>query len=119
MDTEAQNRFELHGRTSTLAGRPDIIARQEDNAVIVDAETGHDSASHVVQVMICLYAIPKALQPYRGVQLRGQVTHRDHTVRISTGAVDEQFIQNLGSLIRRISSDEPARRVPSTLECRF
>ncbi len=50
---------------------------------------------------------------------QGQVTCRDHTVRISAEAVDEQFIQNLGALIRRISSDEPARRVPSRQECRF
>ena len=51
--------------------------------------------------------------------LRGRVTYRDHTVRISTDAVDDQFIQNLGALIRRISGDEPARRVPSHQECRF
>ena len=43
VETEAQNRFELHGRTATLAGRPDIIARREDHAVIVDAKTGHEA----------------------------------------------------------------------------
>ena len=69
--------------------------------------------------MIYLYAIPRALQRYRGANLRGQVTYRDHPVRISADAVDERFIQNLGALIRRISSDEPARRVPSRQECRF
>ncbi len=116
---EAQNRFELRGRTATLAGRPDIIARREDHAVIVDAKTGHDSPSHAVQVMIYLYAIPKAIERYRSLKLRGQVTYRDHTVRISAEAVDDQFIQNLGALIRRLSADEPARRVPSGSECRF
>ena len=119
VDIEAQNRFELRGKTATLAGRPDIIARREDHAVIVDAKTGHDGPSHAVQVMIYLYAIPRALERYRGAKLRGQVTYRDHTVRISAEAVDDQFIQNLGALIRRISSDEPARRVPSRSECRF
>ncbi len=119
VDTEAQNRFELHGKTATLAGRPDIIARREDHAVIVDAKTGHDSPSHAVQVMIYLYAIPRALERYRNAKLRGQVTYRDHTVRISAEAVDDKFIQNLGALIRRLSRDEPARRVPSFAECRF
>ncbi len=119
VDTEAQNRFELHGRTATLAGRPDIIAHRPGKAVIVDAKTGHDSPSHAVQVMIYLYAIPRALQGYRGAKLRGQVTYRDHTIRISADAVDDQFIQNLGALIRRISGEEPARRVPSRQECRF
>ena len=119
VEVEAQNRFELRGRTATLAGRPDIIARREDHAVIVDAKTGHESSSHAVQVMIYLYAVPKAIERFRGTKLRGQVTYRDHTVRISAEAVDDQFIQNLGALIRRLSADEPARRVPSGPECRF
>ena len=119
VDIEVQNRFELHSRTATLAGRPDIIARREDEAVIVDAKTGQESASHTVQVMIYLYAIPKALERFRNAKLSGQVTYRDHTVRIPPDAVDERFVQNLGALIRRLSADEPARRVPSRQECRF
>ena len=69
--------------------------------------------------MIYLYAVPRALERYRNTKLKGQVTYRDHTVRIPADAVDEKFIQNLGALIRRISADEPARRVPSRQECRF
>ena len=119
VDVEAQNRFELRGRTATLAGRPDIIAHREDDGVIVDAKTGHDSPSHAVQVMIYLYAVPKALQRYRETKLSGQVTYRDHTVRVPAEAVDENFVLNLGALVRRLSADEPARRVPSPSECRF
>ena len=51
--------------------------------------------------------------------MRGQVTYRDHTTRIPADAVDDEFVRNLGALIRRLSSDEPARRVPSRQECRF
>ena len=119
VDVEAQNRFELRGRTATLAGRPDIIAHRGDQVVVVDAKTGNDSPSHTVQVMIYLYAVPKALRRYRNAKLRGQVTYRDHTVRVPADAVDEQFVQNLGALILRISADEPPRRAPSQQECRF
>ena len=119
VEVEGQNRFELRGRTATLAGRPDIITHREDEAVVVDAKTGQESPSHAVQVMIYLYAVPKALQRYRNAKLRGQVTYRDHTVRIPPDASDEAFIENLGALIRRLSADEPARRVPSPQECRF
>ena len=119
VDIEAQNRFELRGRTATLAGRPDIIAHREEDAVIVDAKTGNESPSHAVQVMIYLYAVPRALERYKNAKLRGQVTYRDHTVRIPPEAVDENFVQNLGVLIRRLSAEEPARRVPSRQECRF
>ena len=51
--------------------------------------------------------------------MRGKVTYRDHTVRVPPDAVDDEFIQNLGALIRRISADEPTRRVPSRQECRY
>ncbi len=119
VDAEAQNSFALRGRSATLSGKPDLIAHRENEAVIVDAKTGHNSPSHVVQVMIYLYAVPRALERYRDAKLRGQVTYRDHTVRIPADAVDDQFVQNLGALIRRLSAGEPARRVPSQQECRF
>ena len=119
VDVEAQNRFELRGKTATLAGRPDIIPHREDEAVIVDAKTGQESPSHAVQVMIYLYAVPRALERYKNAKIRGQVTYRDHTVRVPPDAVDDAFIENLGALIRRLSADEPARRVPSRQECRF
>ena len=119
VEVEGQNGFHLRGRSATLSGKPDIIAHRDDEAVIVDAKTGHESPSHAVQVMIYLYAVPRAFERYRNAKLRGQVTYRDHTTLISAEAVDDQFIQNLGALIRRLSADEPARRVPSRQECRF
>ena len=119
VEVEEQNGFQLRGRSATLSGKPDIIAHRDDEAVIVDAKTGHESPSHAVQVMIYLYAVPRAFERYRNAKLRGQVTYRDHTTRIPAEAVDDQFIQNLGALILRLSADEPARRVPSRQECRF
>ena len=69
--------------------------------------------------MINLYAIPRALERYRTLKLRGQATYLDHTVRIPAEAMDDQFIQNLGALIRRLAADKPPTRVPSRQECRF
>ena len=116
---EGQNSFQLRGRSATLSGKPDLITQRHGQAVIVDVKTGQDSPSHVVQVMIYLYAIPRALEQYRNLELRGQATYLDHTVRIPAEAVDDQFIQNLGALIRRLAADKPAARVPSRQECRF
>ena len=69
--------------------------------------------------MIYLYAIPMALEQYRNLKLSGQVTYRDHTVRVPAEAADDQFIQNLGTLIRRLAADKPTVLVPSRQECRF
>ena len=116
---EGQNSFQLRGRSATLSGKPDLITQRHGQAVIVDVKTGQDSPSHVVQVMIYLYAIPRALEQYQNLKLRGQATYLDHMVRIPAEAVDDQFIQNLGALIRRLAADKAPVRVPSRQECRF
>ena len=69
VEAEGQNSFQLRGKAATLSGKPDLIVRREDGdeAVIIDGKTGHESPSHIVQVMIYLYAIPRALEPYRNV----------------------------------------------------
>ena len=71
VNTEGQNSFQLRGKAATLAGKPDLIARRDGEAVIIDAKTGQESPSRVVQVMIYLYAIPRALEPYRNLKLSG------------------------------------------------
>ena len=90
MSVEGQNGFQLRGSSATLAGKPDLIAKRDDEAVIVDAKTGQESPSHVVQVKIHLYAVPKALKKYRNGKISGRVTYRDHTVRVPAEAVDGQ-----------------------------
>ena len=73
----------------------------------------------MVKVMIYLYAIPTALEQYRNLKLRRQVTYQDHTVRIPAQAADDQFIQNLGALIPRLPVERPTTVVPSRQECRL
>ena len=117
--TENQNSFRLRGRSATLAGKPDLIAVKNSDAVIIDAKTGKPSPSHAAQVMTYMYAVPKALEQYRGTEFRGHVIYPDGNVQIPASGLDEKFIQNLGGLIRRLASETPARRVPSGPECRF
>ena len=71
VNIEVQNSFQLRGRSATLAGKPDLITQRDGQAVIVDVKTGQDSPSHVVQVMICRYAIPRAVEQYRNLKLSG------------------------------------------------
>ena len=76
------------------------------------------SPAHAVQVMT-MYAVPKALPEYRGVEFRGHVVYPDSQVRIPVSAVDQKFVDNLAALIRRLASETPARRVPTAQECAF
>ena len=59
--TESQNSFALRGKTATLGGKPDLIARKGSQGVILDVKTGKPSPSHGVQVMLYMYAVPRAL----------------------------------------------------------
>ena len=43
VDVDTQNSFQLRGKSATLAGRPDLVARRDDEAVIVDAKTGQEN----------------------------------------------------------------------------
>ena len=58
--TEGQNSFVLRGKSAALGGRPDLIAWKDGSGTVIDIKTGQPSPSHSVQVMIYMYAIPKA-----------------------------------------------------------
>ena len=117
--TEDQNSFRLRGKYVTLAGKPDLIAVKGNDLLIIDAKTGKPSPAHSAQVLIYQYAIPRALPEYRGVEFRDHVIYSEGNVQIPASGVDQKFIENLASLIRRLASETPARKVPSAQECRF
>ena len=75
--------------------------------------------AHVVQVMLYMYAVPRAIGQHQGVVFDGQVAYTDHAVDIPAAAVDDKFVERLSQLIGQLASDAPARRVPSPGECRF
>ena len=119
--TENQNSFRLRGRSATLAGKPDLIAVNGHDAVIIDAKTGSTVRAHAAQVKIYQYAVPKALaQQFRGTEFQGHVVYADgKQVGVPVSGMDREFTERLGALIRRLAADTPARRVPSLAECRF
>jgi hypothetical protein len=116
---EGQNSFVLRGNAAALGGKPDLIATSGGTGIIVDAKTGKHSPAHHVQVMVYMYAIPRVLQQFKGINFNGRVVYKDKTVEIPGNAIDEQFVNNLASLVRRLSSLTPARKVPSVIECGF
>ena len=117
--TENQNLFRLRGNSATIAGKPDLIADKNHEVVVIDVKTGRPSPSHLAQVRIYQYAVPKALQQFQGRDARGQVRYPDSFSGSPASAVNPEFIRNMGELIRRLADQTPARRVPSAQACRF
>ena len=62
---ENQNTFRLQGETAVLAGKPDLVVVHDDDARIVDVKSGKEQPSHRVQLMIYMYALPRALEQYQ------------------------------------------------------
>jgi hypothetical protein len=117
VSVESQNHFRLRGSSgAVLAGRPDIIALSEGRGTVYEVKTGQPTPADQVQVMIYIYALPY-LSGHSGTEFDGKVVYRDHQVDIPGSSVDEAFKTSLFSLIRRVASTDPARRVPSKLEC--
>ena len=119
--TENQGYFNLRGQSGTvIGGKPDLVAVGPDRTgTIYDVKTGQPRASDTAQVMIYMYALPYQGQ-FRGMRFDGRIVYREgRTVDIPSGSVNDDFKENLFALIRRIAASEPARRVPSALECGF
>ena len=116
---EGQNSMALRGRSTTLAGKPDLIARKGDTVIIVDAKTGRPNLAHGVQVMTNMFTLPRTLSQYKGLTISGQVAYPDHVIDVPPEAVDKDFFNQLGELVNGLASQIPARKVPSFSECRF
>ena len=117
--TEGETSFTLRGNAATLGGKPDLIALRDDLAVIIDAKTGKPSPSHTVQVMLYQYAVPRAMEQYKGLNFSGQVAYANHCVDIPADEVNEDFVKSMRSLVQRLGAETAARKIPSAGECRF
>jgi len=117
--TEEQNKFTLKGSTAKLGGKPDLITVSAADGTIHDVKTGKPNPSHQAPVLIYMYAVPRAFQRYHGMQFDGRLIYPDHEEAIPHAAVDDGFNQKLAQLISRVSSEIPAGKVPSPMECQF
>ena len=117
---EGQNAFRLQGRTAVLAGQPDLIIQSSgDHLLVIDVKTGAERASHVAQVMVYMYALPRALEQYKGARIAGEIHYPNHIQRVPRGGLDQGFMHQLVTLIHRVAAPDPTPTTPSRTECAF
>ena len=119
---ENQNSFKLASSESgsVLSGKPDLIAVHPDgHATVYDVKTGRERGSDETQVKLYMFLLPRVQgSRWRGVTFDGCVVYADgHERRIPASSIDDEFVGAVRSLMRRVVSDSPARRVPSAPEC--
>lgn len=116
---ENQNKFNLPAKGGfKVAGKPDIVAVRGMEGLVCDTKTGQVRSSDNAQVMIYMWAL-EASHRFPGVEFRGQVVYKGSVVDIPASAIGESFQASLFGLVRRVSADAPAGKVPSAVECRF
>ena len=119
---ERQNAFRAVSSNSgmVIQGRPDIISVDpEGRATIYDVKTGQESDSHIVQVQLYMYLLPRAQNSrWCDTTFDGGLVYADGKEKlIPAASVDEAFVARVGEFMHKMMSDTPARRVPSAPEC--
>ena len=119
---EHQNSFRIESRKSglTVSGRPDLIAEFPDGrTVIYDAKTGRESPSHLLQVQLYMYLLPRQRgSAWCGTRFSGAVVYADGSEKcVPPESIDGPFVERLADFMQKMASDMPARRVPSAFEC--
>ena len=124
---EHQNGFRVESsRTgAVIGGRADLIARFPDGRTVVyDAKTGQEAASHIAQVQLYMYLLPKSdLTKWREIpegSLEGAVVYKDgHQIDIPAESIDDAFEERVADFMQKMTAPVPPRRVPSGPECGF
>ena len=106
---EHQNGFRVQSpRTgAVIGGRADLIARFPDGRTVVyDVKTGKESASHIVQVQLYMYLLPKSkLSQWKGMggKLEGAVVYAGgHQMNIPAESVDDAFAARLTEFMQKM-----------------
>jgi hypothetical protein len=112
--TEDENAFKLVGKTAELTGKPDIVAIQGDQALVVDGKSGKRRPADAWQVKVYQFALP--LTWLRAERIFGEVAYAD--VIAGVPELTKQDAGEIDAGIRVLSSSEkiPAK-VPGKWEC--
>lgn len=116
---EDANAFKLAGAAAVVAGKPDLVAVKGDQVLLVDGKTGRERESDIWQVLIYLWALPKARPDLAGKTIEGEVYYRSGAVTLTPAELDDECREQLIDLIKVIGGDEAPPKRPSRTECRM
>jgi hypothetical protein len=117
---ESQNEIKLHGKTTLLAGKPDLVAVRGLEWRVIDCKTGKPRLSDFWQVLIYMLTLPKTRllwTPDRVVY--GEVCYPSHQVAIGPEALTAERSEQIYAQLRILGSDVRPAKTPSRQECQF
>lgn len=120
---EDQNSFTIKGsdKRTVISGKADIVAIKEEEIIVEDCKTGKKKDADPAQVLLymLLLAAPGGPRHCHKRQLSGRLVYQDEVIDIPSDLLDGEFKDNFRNLVRRVSSNEPARKAPGLRECRY
>lgn len=120
---EGANSFRIKGsdQRTLISGKADIVAIKDDEIVVEDCKTGKKKASDPAQVLLYMLLLPAPGGPIhcRKKKLSGRLVYQDEIIDVPSTLLDKDFKENFRSLAHRISAKDPARKAPSSSECRY
>ena len=73
------NDYVLRVGGAVLSGRPEVIATKGDDCVVIDFHDGEATRSRTLQVMVHMYALPRAIDRFRSMSPRGEIAYPEST----------------------------------------
>lgn len=120
VNTEDANFFRYTTNTgATVAGKPDIVAVQDNMVSIYDVKTGKRRDSDVLQVMLYMLLLPRARGTFREHLTQGYVVYTDGRVEISPDRIDGEFGELFEYFAGVVSGPDAPEKAPSQTNCRF
>ena len=116
---EKENKSWVDGACATVSGQPNLVVKKDIDITVMDVKTGAPRQWDIIQVMLYMYGLGRYVTAWGDITLKWRVVYSDHVVDIPADAISPEFIEDMGSLIRRMADEKPALVVPSRTECGF
>lgn len=123
---EDENKFKVQGQTAEIAGKPDIIASNDTEIVIVDCKSGKLRNAHWWQVAIYLRFGKNIVgeEALLGRTLRGEAVYTEESqqpaTKISLDDLEQMKAkERINQQLQNIGLSFPPATTPSERECGF
>ena len=114
---EKENKFWVDGACATVSGQPNLVVKKDIDITVMDVKTGTPRQWDIIQVMLYMFGLDRYVTAW------GDITEGEGGLQrswdIPAYAISSEFIEEIGSLIRRVADEKPALLVPSSAECGF
>jgi CRISPR/Cas system-associated exonuclease Cas4 (RecB family) len=114
-----QNRISVQGPRGILAGKPDIVAVRDGEAIVVDCKTGAQKVADSMQVLLYMLLLPRAHRACQGKVVAGELCYTDFAQTIEADELTPNFKVDVRKAFRMIVADSPPPRTPSLRDCKF